>query len=312
MSSLDFLYRISKSVLFANARMLIVRLVCGETKDQRYSPEGSKLTEVEKPSLLESERFITFYSLHCEWGRRLYSCLIDTHLRNIAICLSSRASLLLIGALICVTTVAANEYENCIVRQVENAPNEENVGAIRSRCSPYAARATEAESAQSMASRQTAIASVNESLPLSSLAFTPHFLPNFFSYSTFATNQQPFLDGPGNNAPVEDTEAVFQVSFRAPIVRNLVGSELDVYFAYTARSWWQIANDKFSSPFRETNYMPEVFFQSDADRELLGMMLSGWSLGLAHESNGREQGFSRSWNRVLARAGFRLSDDISI
>lgn len=29
--------------------------------------------------------------------------------------------------------------------------------------------------------------------------------------------------------------------------------------SYTQRSWWQLSNKKESSPFRDTNYEPQIF-----------------------------------------------------
>src|SRR5688572_25406681 len=51
-----------------------------------------------------------------------------------------------------------------------------------------------------------------------------------------------------------ETELVFQLSGKW----RVFGS--DFYLAYTQKSFWQFVNGDRSSPFRETNYDPEVFY----------------------------------------------------
>lgn len=164
--------------------------------------------------------------------------------------------------------------------------------------------------AEKVASDQTRGGSA-EAIDDDSPMIEPH-LPSFLVYSHFDPNQAPFESLAGETDTVEDQEAVFQVSFKVPVGKRLFGTNLDAYFAYTSRSWWQVSNDAFSSPFRETNYMPEVFVRSDRSGLGSGVALEHWSLGLVHESNGREQALSRSWNRVLARYGVRINDRLSV
>jgi len=91
-----------------------------------------------------------------------------------------------------------------------------------------------------------------------------------------------------------ETELAFQLSGKW----RVFGS--DFYLAYTQKSFWQFVNGEKSSPFRETNYDPEVFYRWELDKE----RFNHWALdiGVEHESNG--QSFSdpvnrsRSWNRV--------------
>lgn len=91
-----------------------------------------------------------------------------------------------------------------------------------------------------------------------------------------------------------ETELIFQLSGKW----RVFGS--DFYLAYTQKSFWQFVNNEESSPFRETNYNPEVFYRWELDKKRYNY----WALdmGAEHESNG--QAFSdpvnrsRSWNRV--------------
>lgn len=210
----------------------------------------------------------------------------------------------------------ADEVDDCLVRLLSQATNETTVGELREACEKENNEKT-IESGDFGALTVFEQGTLREKIAAESrledtgFSITPHF-PNFIQYSSFDANQLPFESISGISNGVEDQEAVFQVSFKAPVWRNMLGTDLSTYFAYTSRSWWQVANDNFSNPFRETNYMPEVFVRSVEPREFLGVSLEGWSVGLLHESNGREQALSRSWNRLMGRFGIQLTDDLSL
>jgi phospholipase A1 len=89
----------------------------------------------------------------------------------------------------------------------------------------------------------------------------------------------------------ERTEMVFQVSAKWRVFGT------NAYLAYSQRSFWQWLNGAESSPFRETNYDPEVFYRwIPADRRFFNHW--GADVGFEHESNGQPYPESRSWNRV--------------
>ena len=97
----------------------------------------------------------------------------------------------------------------------------------------------------------------------------------------------------------------FQVSAKFPVWRNMLGSDTDMYFGYTQTSWWQLFADEgiTSAPFRETNYEPELFVRHFSDIAVpLDGRLSALDLSLVHQSNGRSEILSRSWNRIMGRA----------
>jgi phospholipase A1 len=88
----------------------------------------------------------------------------------------------------------------------------------------------------------------------------------------------------------QDTEAYFQISLKQRLF------SLPLYLGYTQKAFWQFLNDKRSSPFRETDYNPELFYRYiPADREKWHHL--GADFGFEHESNGRDLPDSRSWNR---------------
>ncbi len=98
------------------------------------------------------------------------------------------------------------------------------------------------------------------------------------------------------------TETKFQISFKKALSKNLFGLQDKVYLAYTQTSWWQTSSA--SSPFRETNYEPEIFVQ--IPYKAGESILKFYKLGLIHQSNGRLFG-SRSWNRAYVSGFFKAN-----
>lgn len=96
-------------------------------------------------------------------------------------------------------------------------------------------------------------------------------------------------------------ELKFQLSLAFPIWRGIAGDNSVLAMSYTQRSWWQISNARESSPFRETNYEPQLFVGWATDYQLGGWTLRDVEAGFNHQSNGRSDPTSRSWNRVYAR-----------
>jgi len=116
-------------------------------------------------------------------------------------------------------------------------------------------------------------------------------------------NQDPMLDIE-NNARAQHTEAKFQISFKIKLWEDVLGENMDLWFGYTQLAFWQLYNAAFSSPFRETNYEPELLLNLRTDYEILGWKGRIINLGLNHQSNGRAGNLSRSWNRAVANFGF--------
>ena len=88
-------------------------------------------------------------------------------------------------------------------------------------------------------------------------------------------------------------EVMFQLSLKQRLF------DLPLYVAYSQKSFWQAYDSHDSSPFRETDYNPEVFYRYiPADRARWFHL--GADVGFEHESNGRSLPDSRSWNRFYA------------
>lgn len=127
------------------------------------------------------------------------------------------------------------------------------------------------------------------------LNFQPHKL-NYFILNTLP--------------PDEAAQVKFQISAKYRVFEGSLGifkrNYFPLYFAYTQKSFWDIG--RYSSPFEESNYNPEVFldYRIDADItnnvKLRNFMISPYE----HESNGLDGVKSRSWNRsyIACSLGF--------
>jgi len=103
-------------------------------------------------------------------------------------------------------------------------------------------------------------------------------------------------------------EFLFQLSFKAKIWQDVFGKDMDLWVAYTQRSFWQLYNFNDSSPFRETNYEPEALLNFRTRFSLLGLKVRFFQLGINHQSNGQSEPLSRSWNRLVANVGLERGD----
>lgn len=109
---------------------------------------------------------------------------------------------------------------------------------------------------------------------------------------------------PDEEQKLKSMEAKFQLSLKTKAVENLFGNNGDVWLGYTQSSRWQVYNAEESRPFRETNYEPEASLVFRTNYELLGLNWRMLGLTLNHQSNGRSDPLSRSWNRVILNLGF--------
>jgi phospholipase A1 len=136
--------------------------------------------------------------------------------------------------------------------------------------------------------------------------FRPHHASYLMATRTWRPNDAPYL--PYRNLTNGDTrlsksELAYQLSFKMKMMEGALGKPVDLWFGYTQNSFWQAANSKASSPFRETNYQPELMAIAPLAIDLGGVKLTHAGLGLNHQSNGQSGTLSRSWNRLYAQLG---------
>ena len=130
-----------------------------------------------------------------------------------------------------------------------------------------------------------------------------YFLPIKYSSSPNSTPFQNTFIQP--DLGLDAVEAELQLSFKIKAMEGVFGHDnADLWFGYTATSFWQAYNNNISSPFRETNYEPEAMLVYRTDYEIAGFRGRFINLGFLHQSNGRGEELSRSWNRVYAQFGF--------
>jgi len=120
-------------------------------------------------------------------------------------------------------------------------------------------------------------------------------------YSYVSEGNQSHIEEFGN-APWDRSEAKYQISIKAPVYSIDPETLEGVYFAFTLKSWWQVYNTEMSSPFRETNYEPELVYAWNPQMNFGDLKVVSSFLSLNHQSNGRHKVLSRSWNRIIAGA----------
>lgn len=107
---------------------------------------------------------------------------------------------------------------------------------------------------------------------------------------------------------IKDVEAKFQLSIKVPLTSGSIlniGDQL--YFGFTLESWWQLYTGDLSRPFRETNYQPEFFYFTPTNWHPLGTN-TALVFGFEHQSNGRSELLSRSWNRLYVNFIFEKNN----
>ncbi|QJU59530.1 phospholipase [Sphingomonas sp. AP4-R1] len=114
-------------------------------------------------------------------------------------------------------------------------------------------------------------------------------LPNLSVYEPIY-----FVYGPGTN-----TAARIQLSLKYRLFGQR-GNWMDgINFAYTQRMFWDIGG--VSSPFRDVNYMPELFYLVPPKPVGSNGLSIGGRFGARHESNGRDGLASRTLNTVYVQ-----------
>jgi phospholipase A1 len=109
------------------------------------------------------------------------------------------------------------------------------------------------------------------------------------------------------DSEADKLEAVFQISFKTRFWAS-EDRRLGAWFAYTQQSFWQVYNDENSSPFRDNNYEPELKIAWQPKRSWAGFDWQLLSIGYNHQSNGRADPLSRSWDRLVAEIGIEKGD----
>jgi phospholipase A1 len=112
----------------------------------------------------------------------------------------------------------------------------------------------------------------------------------------------PLFDAFQDDADFENVEAKFQLSVKGRLLTS-DDHRWGLWFAYSQQSQWQVYGNDISRPFRETNYMPEIFGSFRPGLEFGDWQWNLLNFGYTHQSNGRADPISRSWDRLFVEAG---------
>lgn len=127
-------------------------------------------------------------------------------------------------------------------------------------------------------------------------------------FATSNQNNRPTSPNPNNTVrtpqQLQNVEVKFQLSLKTKVWQGVFGDKGDLWVGYTQSSRWQAYNSRISRPFRETDYQPEAILVFNTHYHVLGWEGRLLGIGLNHQSNGRADPLSRSWNRVIADFGF--------
>ena len=195
------------------------------------------------------------------------------------------------------------EDNQCLMRKIVAAGDTATVGELRAECAVTSTAPASAEKAPLLITQKLDA----ERDPSSNLYTITAHHPNYFLLGSYA-QQRPsnatFAKDSEIGHEAQKVESKFQISLKVLLWQNAFDGKADLFAGYTQRSFWQMYNSAASSPFRETNFEPEAWFRSVVNKPILGWNVSTLALGVNHQSNGRGDDYSRSWNRVLGSIAF--------
>ena len=206
------------------------------------------------------------------------------------------------------TGFASDDLAACLKEMFETAPGDMTMDEIRLKC---ATKEEEGTVATSETTEESAVATrirIDEENVLRPFTIMSH-KQNYFliaAYNSQGYNPDEFREIIGeDDLDLEDTEAQFQISIKAPLGVDIFDSGVNLFAGYTVRSFWQLYDEENSRSFRETNHEPELWANFGLDWEFLGFKVIGGDFGFSHQSNGQSRNLSRSWDRLYASLYFQ-------
>lgn len=189
--------------------------------------------------------------------------------------------------------------KQCILNEAIGGKAEMTLAQLREKCS-----ALEAAKQTTAIEKRKAREEVSKS---NRNVITPHKRNYILPLSYVSNPNVRAADGlesltdESDGEPLDNVEVKYQLSIKIPLFDDFSDKDQAVYFGFTMQSFWQFYNREISAPIRETNYEPEIFWVNYLDKEnvLWGDEMA-ISIGASHQSNGRSQPNSRSWNRIYA------------
>lgn len=202
---------------------------------------------------------------------------------------------LALDALLLPIAAHAAVANDCITQAVKSAAEGTPVEVIRDQCQTAAQAADQLLPNRVEASRNLE-ANARTLLPLRQNYILPYTFnpdPNQMSYQ-----------GVGGQDVISEEEVKLQISLKFPLsFADVLTANDGIYLGFTMKSFWQLYNKGISSPFRETSYRPEFFYEAPLPFSSKNGAWLG-RVGVEHESNGRTQLLSRSWNRTYVSLAY--------
>jgi phospholipase A1 len=195
----------------------------------------------------------------------------------------------------------------CLLGELKTATPELTVKELREHCAGEAAEPTPASGQEAApANRDSSLigARINreEAAQANRSTLVPH-RRNYFMPITYMDkpNEVPFQQaGMPTDQHFDNAEIKFQLSIKVSLLQSLLTDNDQLYFGFTALSFWQAYNSSLSDPFRETDYEPEFFYVTPLPWKLFNSDATLLTFGISHQSNGETPPLSRSWNRIYA------------
>lgn len=188
--------------------------------------------------------------------------------------------------------------EDCLLRAFEIADEHVDLATLKSWCG--AELTHKEESINALRARLH----LEENSRFNPFVVTPHNR-NYIMPITYWSKKR-WNDSNKEGDELNSIEAKFQISLKVPVATKVL-KFYDIYFAYTQTNFFQVYNDKQSRPFRETNYMPEIYATRSVDWQFGPFDSEQLAFGYVHQSNGKDIPSSRSWDRLflhyVARTG---------
>ncbi len=197
----------------------------------------------------------------------------------------------------------SDAMKECMLQKMEVEGDDMTLGQLKDKCLSEQREDDSAKTdmdAEGVVKERLGVDDSNILRPFTLMAHRPNYLL-VAAYNSSGYNPEPFreeFDDP--SIELDDTETQFQLSVKFPLAVDLFDKKIDIFAAYTNRSFWQVYNNDRSSPFRDTNHEPEAWVQFRPDWKVAGFSNSANQLGIVHQSNGRGGDLSRSWNRIFA------------
>ena len=192
--------------------------------------------------------------------------------------------------------VFLDKFEQCLLARIAISPDITTIGEVNDYCKRQVKN--EINVANSAIEQRYLMEKEEDNNPFSLLPHRPNYI--ILSNNLASTNERIFNDAfPERTIDLQPLETKFQVSIKVPIARELF-NKADLFVAYTNRSFWQQFNKENSSPFRESNHEPELWLSFKNNGDLFGFRNRIIRAGISHQSNGKSDLLSRSWNRIYA------------